>query len=207
MIVKSKANQYFCRICWNTNSWQKPSGPPKDLGNSGDFGYGYDEWLRRFEWMTGKHHYAFLEPFHIPTKGGRENVGPGDYDLILYTINPETKKRFLVGRINPCSKLDETEMEEAQGLCKKNGWFKVMQREAKSFARSIYPPPPSISVRFKPSDMQFCINLVLLPKGHFLYSHRFDRYAPREPKPTQWQDAVRRIRMFAKQVQRVNHSR
>jgi len=32
------------RVCWNTDSWKKPSGETIDSGNPGKRGYGSEEW-------------------------------------------------------------------------------------------------------------------------------------------------------------------
>lgn len=61
-------DEKIARICWNIQSWKKPSGP---LGKSKDTnsfevnpGFGHEEWIFDFEKLIDGYKYSFLEPLN-----------------------------------------------------------------------------------------------------------------------------------------------
>lgn len=57
---------YFCRVCWNSNQWRRPTGEAAKLESKTSyavqFGFGFEEWLNRPEWTIDGQRYAFLQP-------------------------------------------------------------------------------------------------------------------------------------------------
>ncbi len=55
----------LARICWNSNSWQKPSGKYGKSKNPDAYemivGYGHEEWLLDLEKIIDGFHYAYLQ--------------------------------------------------------------------------------------------------------------------------------------------------
>src|SRR3972149_6133859 len=93
----------FCRICWNTQRWRKPTGDAAKLEAKGsyvaDHGFGHEEWLFNLGWMIGDYRYGFLQPF-----GKLNSAHSNVIDVILYTLD-FNKDRLFVGRIKQCKLL------------------------------------------------------------------------------------------------------
>ena len=124
------ASIYFGRICWNTFSWQHPSGKPKGESKShaAAHGFGYDEWLGRTEWLSKDgFRYGFLQPYRKKKTGFIVPV------VNLFTIEQQPRgikrQRLLVGRLVNCEKLSDQEAQSAFLEFERWGWLKTMQRE------------------------------------------------------------------------------
>ena len=52
----------FCRICWNTEGWRKPSGAIRERSFAARLGFGLEEWLFNYEWLVNGTKYGFLQP-------------------------------------------------------------------------------------------------------------------------------------------------
>jgi hypothetical protein len=89
----------MARICWNTNNWIKPSGKigksETDRAYELQFGFGHEEWLFDFEKLIDGYHYSYLQPI-----GNKKTHFEKCYNILLYTINNETKEQYWVGWIN-----------------------------------------------------------------------------------------------------------
>lgn len=118
------------RICWNTNNWQKPSGPEGKSSSIDSYensvGYGHEEWLLDNEKIINGFHYAFLQTgTSIATYAG--NV----FDIYLYSINNQTGTRWWLGKINNVQMIDSVESKKVCETYKKKGWLKEMIEELK----------------------------------------------------------------------------
>ncbi len=85
----------YCRICWNTLNWRRPSGEAQRIEMGGSYvserGFGHEEWLFNFEWLLsgynpGDQHgykYSFLQPI-----GKYREIYIGEtFSVLLYTVN------------------------------------------------------------------------------------------------------------------------
>lgn len=119
----------IARICWNTNGWRKPSGM---AGKSKDkkpyeyrSGYGHEEWLLDTTKNYKGYHYGFLQPIGQH----REKYRGQTFNISLYSINAETKKRWWLGRIQNVTVTTKQESQEAYLAYKENGWIAEMEEQ------------------------------------------------------------------------------
>ncbi len=88
----------LCRICPNTDSWKRPTGNKKGLGDfAGTNGFGVEEWLSRKEWLLsgykglpGDWRYA-----HITALWTKNNAYAGQ-DMRVYLLPMITEHGSLV---------------------------------------------------------------------------------------------------------------
>jgi hypothetical protein len=103
----------YARLSYNTQNWQRPSGPIGKSRNQGihefDFGFGFEEWLHSNQFILpdkegAKYHYGYVEGIH-------KNYSLGDEQdvLTLFTINCTTRQRFWVGEIKQWQAVDQAE--------------------------------------------------------------------------------------------------
>ncbi len=86
----------IARICWNTNLWQKPSGPIGKSRNKKAYeyitGYGHEEWLLDTEKIIDGYHYSYLQAI-----GAHRDKYIGEkFHISLYSINNDTKERWWI---------------------------------------------------------------------------------------------------------------
>ena len=120
-------DQYYARICWNSNGWRAPSGDVANLEHqtyAAKNRFGHEEWLFNFMWVFDGYHYAFLEPVNKSLK----RVNGKTIDILLWSINPN-KYHVMVGAINNCQVLTDSQRREAFKLHKKAGWLKCMEQD------------------------------------------------------------------------------
>jgi hypothetical protein len=108
----------MARICWNTEGWEKPSGPcGKSTGVKTFeclYGFGYEEWLFDANKQSDGWQYGFLQPIQ---RGWKSHQGK-TYDILLYTYNKECKKRRWIGWLNNVQVLSR---DERLAAIKKHG--------------------------------------------------------------------------------------
>lgn len=85
-------DQYYARICWNTNGWKKPSKSAGDGANTffGKFGFGMEEWLFDPRARLSGWQYGFLQPVN---KGYQSRQGT-TLSLILFSIRGGGWERY-----------------------------------------------------------------------------------------------------------------
>ncbi len=112
----SNYDRRLMRLTWNENNWEFPSGhdwKPENRGNSNiayekQFGYGHEEWLFNRRYQIGDYQYGYIRgASHMSAEA--EAVD----QIILYTLNPKDKERYLVGEINRVTIIegDDNEVE------------------------------------------------------------------------------------------------
>ena len=124
--IAEKVN--LARICWNTNGWRSPSGPDGKStslkSHEGDHGFGNEEWLFDDYKMIDDYRYGYLQPLIKSNKYLSENL-----DILLYTIDGKSKKRYLVAKIKNLHVLSKEEAGEAFKKYKNNGWLSKMEQQ------------------------------------------------------------------------------
>jgi len=120
------------RITWNDFGWVMPSG---SFGKSNDkeshearYGYGHEEWLFDMSKLIDGYHYGFLEPI----RKQQDAYSGKTYNVWLYSINGETKKRFWIGDINNLIVIDKDEAERIKQIYLNKGWFEEMKEQIKA---------------------------------------------------------------------------
>ena len=102
------------RLTWNTNNWQYPCGlkwKKASVSSSKPFenkhGYGHEEWLFNPRFNLNGYQYGDIR--------GADNIaGEVEYidELHLFTIDPETKDRYLVGVLRNVEVISEFEEKQ-----------------------------------------------------------------------------------------------
>jgi hypothetical protein len=148
----------IARICWNTNYWQKPSGPEGKSKNNKAYekltGYGHEEWLLDTEKTIDGYHYAYLQAI-----GAYRNKYIGKiFNISLYSINHTTKERWWIGEIRKVIVTTQEESKSIYNIYKQNKWLKEMEsqlQEVHADVKDFRKIPATVfsTIKFKPSDL------------------------------------------------------
>ena len=149
--------QKYCRVCWNENDWQYPSGIyGKSKGKSYEYknGFGVEEWLLDRTRLIEGYHYGYV---HALSKTKRYDNQP--LDLHLYTINGVTRKRYWLGVIHNLIPVSKYKSKEVFDTYKEEGWLSVMKRQVKSTKGNVeqfkgIPAENFFNLKFKPEDLE-----------------------------------------------------
>jgi hypothetical protein len=154
------ANRY-CRICYNSNGWRKPSGTADEHGSTyyGQHGFGHEEWLFNYEWCINGFKYGFLQPINrnLTTYQG------STFSLKLYTNL--AGRSFYAGTIDRVYVPHDDELEVAFDEMRANGWFEQMRTDVAALPRGDVNaltgdiPSAVINVRFDPADVKLILDM------------------------------------------------
>jgi hypothetical protein len=149
----------IARICWNTNIWQKPSGPVGKSRNIKAYenltGYGHEEWLLDTEKTIDGYHYAYLQAIGAH----RDKYVGQKFNISLYSINNATKERWWIGEIKNVEVITPEESVKVFKIYKKNKWLQEMLKQLKEVDADIedfkkISNDIFSTIRFYPSDLQ-----------------------------------------------------
>ena len=152
-------NDKYCRICWNSSGWRKPTGNANESGRTytNVYGFGHEEWLFSFDHLIDDHYYAFLQPinkYFDKYQGNQININ-------LYTIR-RWYGRYWVAIIKDVEILTRDESKEIYDLYKKNGWLDERIKDVENVGGDpthlITPFDPALSIfniKFKKSKIEF----------------------------------------------------
>lgn len=147
----------LARITYNENGWRAPSG---SYGKSkrldayeGENGYGHEEWLFDFSKLYANYHYSFLEPIWKKYDLYKDQV----FDISLYTVNADIRKRYWIGEIKNVIVINEEDATKAREEYKRNGWLASMKEEIRLVGGTYdsFLGKDGIqlfNIKFKPSD-------------------------------------------------------
>lgn len=170
----------IARLTWNENGWIMPSGKygksQFEDSHEAKYGYGHEEWLFDLDKVIDGYHYGFLEPI----RKEQETFENNSYDVWLYTINSETKKRYWVGEISNLEVINTLKAEEIKNFYQNNNWLNEMESQIKNSGAnsdgfSNWKGIDIFNVRFKSRDVIFNDPYFELSKDHPIYKQR--RYA------------------------------
>jgi hypothetical protein len=101
------------RICWNTDSWTKPSGATVDSGNPGRVGFGNEEWnfCRRDAFDGNIYGWLYWKGKAFENK---------HFQILFWTISPR-KEWLLVGAYRNATVATEDEVRNLGVFFKKEG--------------------------------------------------------------------------------------
>lgn len=171
----------YCRICWNTEGWEKPTGTAKESKETyvSQHRFGHEEWLFKFDWIIDNYHYSFLQPINK-----FESYRDETTNVKLYAISP-SGDRYWIAEIRDVTILNKTGWEYALDYYRKNGWLKQMIKEVEKVKGNTKPltnPPPFelFNIKFRESDVTFISNpknpQVKIEEGNPVY--KYPRYHP-----------------------------
>ena len=151
-------NNKYCRICWNTAGWRKPTGDASTIEFGATYvathGFGHEEWLFNFEWLIDGFRYGFLQP--IGKFYGR--YSGETCSILLYTVTPE-KETLLVGRIDDVYVPERAELDHVLQVSMENGWIDTMRfdvEQVEGELEELEDPEPTViaNIRFRPEDVE-----------------------------------------------------
>lgn len=188
--VRNLNQKRIARIAYNTEGWIEPSGKygKSKSKNSHEFnyGYGHEEWLFDLAKTYKGYHYAFLEPVRKQHQAYEGNI----FDVVLYTINGDTKQRYFVGEIDNVEVLTEEQAEEIYSHYEERGWLHEMEQQI--INKNIHPDGFSnwkglslFNIRFKASDVKLAESLdIEIPPDNpinnlnrYAFAHYKEEYA------------------------------
>ena len=161
------------RLAWNDLGWVMPSGrygkSEHEDTHEAKHGYGHEEWLFDISKIIDGFHYGFLEPIR---KKQEAHTGK-TYDVWLYSIHGETKKRYWVGEITNLVVIDNDEANAIRKIYVANGWIDEMQEQIRSSSAnpsgfSEWKGVNLFNVKFKPADILVNDPYYELPKDHVI---------------------------------------
>ncbi len=150
--------QYFTRVCWNDNYWQKPSGSLGKKPNlfEGEHGYGNEEWLFDIYKTIEGYHYSHLQS--IQPNDRRDGA---EYDLKLFSIETKNNETsyYYIGTINNITCVDADESTEVHEKYVEEGWLELMRNELLDVGVSnqslsfLNNTQNFVSMKFRPEDL------------------------------------------------------
>lgn len=169
---------YFCRLCWNTNQWKSPIKRERRVrGNDKaripfieEFGFGYEDWLNRPDWLVDGKRYDFVQPVLRSLRSKLRKT----LHLVLHTRDPEGGV-FVVGSIRGAQVLHQEQAESVLAAFHAKGWLPTMADEIKKTGGNYHQflkkqdPREKVNVSFNPEDFRLVETPVLMPLGHRLY--------------------------------------
>ena len=174
---KDPKNKY-CRICWNTNGWRKPSDTAHE--SKGSFyasnSFGFEEWLFNYEWCLNGYKYAFLQPINKNFDSYRDQT----FSAALYTKTDS--HTLLVAKVSAIyvPKLDE--LRDVFDKMEARGWVEQMRDDVEAIGGQTsglenLTPHQVSNVRFKPADVTIYDPMPVFPKDHTVSkNHRYQAY-------------------------------
>jgi len=148
----------IARICWNTNLWQKPSGPEGKSRNKKAYeyltGYGHEEWLLDTEKTIDGYHYSYLQAI-----GAHRDKYIGEkFHISLYSINNDTKERWWIGEIKNLEVTTKAESNKIYNSYRQNKWLKEMKSQLIDVDADVddfknIPKEAFATIKYKPSDI------------------------------------------------------
>lgn len=169
----------IARLTWNDNGWVKPSGLEGKSNDKetheGKYGYGHEEWLFDTSKLISGYHYGFLEPIR---KEQQAYIGK-KFNVWVYTIDKETKKRYWIGEIKEIEVIDNNEAERIKEIYIENGWHQEMQNQiiesgANANGFSDWNGVDLFNIKYNPSNLKLNDSYFELPKEHKVYKqHRY----------------------------------
>jgi hypothetical protein len=148
----------IARLAWNDNGWVMPSGAFGKSDNiethEGKHGYGHEEWVFDTSKLIKGFHYGFLEPIRQEQDAYSNKL----YNVWLYSINGETKKRFWIGEIKNLFVIDSVEAEKVNQTYIEKGWLNDMEAQIKASGANVkgfsnWRGLDFFNVKFKPCDI------------------------------------------------------
>lgn len=166
----NNAGPKVCRISWNGNSWQSPSGARCKSPNQGnhehDFGYGYEEWLFDPAKRWDGYQYGFLQPINKHFNLYSNQLFP---DIYLYTINFCTNKRYWVAHLRDVEILTQEECATMSQVYEEQGWIPQMLHQINQDEFTPYHNGRLAHLRFKPVTPYNNGQLIPIRRDHPVY--------------------------------------
>ncbi len=127
--------QKIARLCWNSQSWEYPSGKNGKNSNADSYeymyGFGWEEWLLDTSKLIDGYHYGYIQGIaNHHEKYYRESMEQGkNYDIYLYSIENKSKQRYWLGVIKDVQIISKEESAEVYKEYKKKGWLNEMEEQ------------------------------------------------------------------------------
>lgn len=179
---------YLTRIRYNEYGWRKPSvvtWRSSSRAFTDMSGFGYEDWLFRFDWSISGWRYAFLQG--VNDSYAKLNRARRSFDVALFSINPKTKERNYICIIRNAECLSPLQASQALSVYRARGWFETMQREIEAVRgdlKSLLHPAYTTSilnVRFREEDVIWLPrDMPVSSDSPLLKWNRYNLYSPRD---------------------------
>jgi hypothetical protein len=160
--------EYFTKICWNNNSWEKPSGldGKSNTGYERENGYGHEEWLLNTSKLIDGYHYSHLQSVSKCEIDRRKELN--NFDITLFSRqNSNPVKLWKVGVIQEVEAINTRESAEIVNEYRKNGWLDEMETQlidvnanTESFNKQVENAGGFACIRFKPENLHLNLELI-----------------------------------------------
>lgn len=149
----------IARICWNTNMWQKPSGPLNKSKNRKAYEninkFGHEEWLLDTSKTIDGWKYGFIQALnhsHASVVGKKLN-------LVLFTINGTSRSRYWIAKLRNIEVLTSEKAKQALDIYRKENWLKEMKSQLSQLGISpkhldAKNPLHLVNMRYKVDDLE-----------------------------------------------------
>lgn len=177
----------YCRICWNTSNWTKPTKEAALLEKNSYVSenmFGHEEWLFDMAWPLSGFHgsstsycYSFLQPINKYRKTYAGKI----FDICLYTIDPD-RVRLFVGVIRGAYIPEDEELEWALGQFSRNGRLAKMNSDLRRIGvesiniAALKSPGDVANIRFEFKNVEIFDRRPLVPPEHI--AQTTSRYQP-----------------------------
>lgn len=156
---KNERGTRIARMCWNNLGWIKPSGrkgKSKNKSHEKIYGFGHEEWNFDTEKLIDEYKFGFLEPI----QRNRDLYIDMDIDILLYTVNSETKLKYWVGKLENVKVISRKESSSAYKLYRQKGWLDEMKQDLGSInlesnlLNEFITESEIFNIKFKVDDLQ-----------------------------------------------------
>lgn len=161
------------RICWNTENWERPSGPEGKSKDEDSYEqihhFGHEEWLfdKRMILSDG-YLYGYLQALHRP------NCHKGKtYDIHLFSINSDTQDRLYVGCLRNAEVLTDEQRDDAAKECEDLYLERQMDQDLKRVGVEEEDIKVHPNVRFKLDQVELAYSKYQLIDPDSLRGHRY----------------------------------
>lgn len=113
--IKNETDNRLCKIVWNSNYWIKPmerAWNPSYIDNPNKgyeqkHGFVHEDWLFNSKFIFDGYHYGYIRGI------GKLNSAVKNVNTVyLFTINPNSKERFYVGKLHGVECLQQDEINK-----------------------------------------------------------------------------------------------
>jgi len=174
-------NKRLMRLTWNTNNWETPikhkwkpeNQKNKNIAHERKHGYGYEEWLFNQRYSLNGFQYGYIRGVDGMSEEPEEIE-----ELTLFTINEQTKDRYIVGTIKNVQIIEgvSSELDQVKELYARfqSNVFQEL-KEVEADYKNILKDNLIPNVKFKWENVALNNNLI---PSEFLEGPKFNRFQP-----------------------------
>ena len=117
------------RVVWNTSGWRRPTATSAEGDYVGEHGFGHEEWNFQTDDAVDGNVLGYL--YYAPAEATLKKAG-GRFDIGFWTLHPQTKGRFMVGRWRGASLAPASFMKKVDQRFAKDGTYERRANELRA---------------------------------------------------------------------------